>query len=635
MILRPALAICCCSSLLLVPLEAARADGPSLAIDISALSTDADEFLRVSGSNNDGSSGVPIAGGFDCDADGFADYAMGAFQADPCDPPRLGCSDPGGARDGAGAVHLVFGTGVIAGSVDTAGLPVMPAQRLEIAGDQAREAAGSEIWMDDVTGDGVGDLLIARQNYTPGAGRIGAGALTILVGGPELRTYANALQPLDLRSPPQSLTITNIVGAQFQDRVGIWMRTGDVTGDGIADIAVGADQASGSGQNHHGQVYVIRGGMHLDANQTVDLTNFPAAAGGTILAGHIARIVPPPGSNEFHLGATVQIADLDGNGRAEVIAAAALNRSGAALGPAGGSGGHASGGSVNGSVYIAWDDNFPAGLWAVGYEIDLAAPPGTRTIIDGAAVNQSFGEEILGGLDYDHDRAADLFVGDLVSNVGGFFAAGRGLVIYDIASLAGLDIDLDTPPPGLELTEFLGGGSNHIAADTAMQGDFDGDGFDDLAFSSPHASPLGRFNAGTLHVFHGQNGLWPETIDLAPGALPPASEIRISEIYGANGRSGSDEGDILCYSAAAGDIDADGRDDFITNEMQGNGLDPSDVDAGNLIVLSGDLVAVPEASQALLGLAAVASLTALRLRRPRCRGAHSKSTELDRPPGPV
>ena len=51
--------------------------------------------------------------------------------------------------------------------------------------------------------------------------------------------------------------------------------------------------------------------------------------------------------------------------------------------------------------------------------------------------------------------------------------------------------------------------------------------------------------------------------------------------------------------------------------MQGNGLDPSDVDAGNLIVLSGDLVAVPEASQALLGLAAVASLTALGLRRAR------------------
>jgi hypothetical protein len=329
-------------------------------------------------------------------------------------------------------------------------------------------------------------------------------------------------------------------------------------------------------------------------------------------------VLPPPGSNEFHFGATLQVADLDGNGRAEVIGAATLNRSGASLRPAGGDRmHHAIGGSPNGTVYIAWDDNFPVGAWDPGYEIDLDDPPGTTTIIDGASFHVSFGEEILGGLDYDHDGAADLFVGDLVSQVGSFAQAGRGLVLYDIASLAGASVDLDFPPPGLERTEFLGGGAGHIAADTAMQGDFDGDGFDDLAFSSPHAAPLGRIDAGTIHVFHGQDGLWPATIDLATDALPPASEIRISEIYGANARQAGDAGDILCYSAAAGDIDADGRTDFITNEMQGNGLALADVDAGNLVVLSGSLVALPEAPQALLGLTAIASLASLRCSRRR------------------
>jgi hypothetical protein len=602
MSLRPVRAAAGCALLLLTCLRPASADDPSLTVDIAQLSTTSGDLLRVSGFNNNGGSGVPVAGGFDCDGDQFPDIAMGAFQANVCDPPSLGCRN--GPRRRAGTVHLVFGTGAVAGAPP----------RLEIVDDQNEELTGSEVWMDEVTDDAFGDLLIARQNFTPASGRLGAGALTILVGGPELRTFANTLQPLDLRSPPAELTIVNIVGAQFQDRLGIWMRTGDVSGDGIADIAVGADQASVPGQTHRGEVYVIRGGPHLDATQTVDLQNFPSPGDGTVLAGHIARITPPAGSSHFHTGATVQVEDLDGNGRSEVLAAAALNRAGASIPPEGGTA-HPTGGSADGTVYIAWDDNFPAGDWDVGYEIDLSNPPGTRTILDGPSVYISFGEEMLGGLDYDDDGNSDLFVGDLVSPVGGQSQAGRGLVLYDIASLAGATVDLESPPQGLVMTEFLGGGFRHIAADTAMQGDFDGDGFDDLAFSSPHARPFGRIDAGAIHVFHGQDGVWPATIDLLAGNLPSPSLVRISEIYGANGATSGDGGDVLCYSAAAGDIDGDGRTDFITNEMTGNGVAAADVDAGNLIVLSGSLVAVPEAGKASLALWALAGLSALRRAR--------------------
>jgi hypothetical protein len=156
----------------------------------------------------------------------------------------------------------------------------------------------------------------------------------------------------------------------------------------------------------------------------------------------------------------------------------------------------------------------------------------------------------------------------------------------------------------------VGGEPGDIATDTALQGDFDGDGFDDLAFSSPHASPLGRDEAGTIHVFHGQDGLWPESIDLAPGMLPAPELLRISEIYGANGRDGSDKGDTLCYSAASGDVDGDGRIDLITNEMVGNGLQPGTIDVGNLIVISGELL--PEPATPVLAIAALATLVAWR-----------------------
>ncbi len=557
-----------------------------MAVDLAAASADEGVLLRVHGSAGVGSSGVPVAGGFDCDGDGLRDYALAAMRASP-----LG-------RSGAGEVHLVFGNGRAGGRLDTA--QAQP-RILHILGDGTSEATGSEIWMDDVTGDGLGDLLIARQNFRPDAARPGAGALTILVGGAALRDHAATLQPLDLRAPPASVTLTTLVGAAAVDRLGIWMRTGDVTGDGIADLVVGADQEDGAGENDRGAVYVIRGGAHLAVDQTIDL----ADPGSTALTKHLARIAPPPGSEEFHFGATLQVADLDGNGRGEVLIAAALNRAGAGI-PADGAppgSAHGGGGSLDGTLYIAWDDNFPSGLWNPNFAFDIDSPPGSRTIIDGGALNRSFGEEILGGLDYDDDGLADLFVGDLVGDgTPGQTrpASGIGHVLYAAASLKGLVFDLDVPPPGLVQSTFLGGAAGDIAADTAAHGDFDADGLDDLSFSSPHGSPLGRDDAGTIHVFYGQSGPWPALIDLEPGSLPPPAAVRISEVYGANGTVGSDAGDTLCYSAAAGDLDGDGRTDLITNEMLGNGLAPGTEDVGNLLVLSGALVSgVPGCSDGL------------------------------------
>ena len=91
---------------------------------------------------------------------------------------------------------------------------------------------------------------------------------------------------------------------------------------------------------------------------------------GTILLWvlcDIARLNPPAGSAGFHLGATCFIADLDGNGRGEVLAAAALNRSGAGIQPVGASTRQSSGGALRGRLFIVWDDNFPSAPWPVSW----------------------------------------------------------------------------------------------------------------------------------------------------------------------------------------------------------------------------------------------------------------------------
>jgi hypothetical protein len=287
----------------------------------------------------------------------------------------------------------------------------------------------------------------------------------------------------------------------------------------------------------------------------------------------------------------VQLADLDGNERAEVLVAAALNRAGASIRPAGPLPGpvHGSGGAPDGTLFIAWDDNF-TGPWGAGLEFEITQGPGIWTRINGAACNVSFGEEILGGLDYDADGRAELFVGDIVGNCAPQSRpqAGTGHVFYDAAGLAGLDFDLDSPPPAVARTDIFGAGSGHIASDTALHGDFDGDGIADLGITSPHAAPLGRVDAGAFHVFFGKEEGWPETVDLK--FLAAETEFRVTEVRGANGARVGDRGDVLGYSAAAGDVDGDQRVDLIVNEMLGNGVPPGGVDTGNLIILKGGFV---------------------------------------------
>jgi len=580
----------CAAAALTALLTTASTDGPRAAtpgvtIDLAEVPDSSARLRRVYGSVGDGSFGLPVSGGFDIDADGHPDYAVGAMLADPL------------ARTDAGEVFLTFGDGSVGAPFDTA---TVQSAILRIAGSGTLEMAGSELWMDDVTGDGVGDLLIARQNLRGSSpDRPGAGALTILVGGSAVGTFAATQQVLDLASPPPSLTLFTIVGAATTDRLGIWMRTGDVTGDGTADLVVGADQESFGGETHRGAAYVIRGGAHLATNTTIDLKDF----GTTALAGHIARVIPPPDPDmppgHDHFGSTCQIADLDGNGDAEVLIASSLNRAGASIDADGAPANSADSFSINpgGTLYIVWDDNFPAGTWAAALTIDLDSPTGGLSVIEGDAVGGSkfFGEEILGGLDYDDDGDADLFVGDITGDLSGEGRAGAGAghLFYDAAGLEDQSFALDAVPMGIELTTFLGGASGDLAADTGLHGDFDGDGIDDLAFSSPHAAPLGRISAGKLHIFYGRSGGWPSSIDLKHGELPEPSEVHIVEILGAQGTSGSDKGDTLSYSGQAGDINGDGRTDLITNEMVGNGLGGAPEDVGNLIILSGMLVSVP------------------------------------------
>lgn len=561
---------------------------PSLVYDIADANASDGTFMRVRGSAGNGKYGVPLCGPADFDNDGFMDYAIAFLTASP-----LG-------RAGAGEVDLVFGDGSITVELDTA---VNQSRILRIYGAAASEAAGGEVWQADVNGDGVADLIICRQNFTPGPGRIGAGAFTIILGGPELRTLAASLQPLDFAAPEPGIRLVTFVGMNQYDRLGIWTRTGDVSSDGVDDIIAGMDQYDLGAESNNGSVFVIRGGAHLSVPRTIDLADF----GSTPIEGHIAWIKPKPGTAKWHLGATAIISDLDGDGHGEAIMAATLRRAGAVLPPAGAPPGtaEASGGSPDGTTFIVWGENFVRNRWPIGYTIPLSNVPRALTVIDGAGFNQALGEE-LAGADFSGDGNADLFLGDLIADGTAPPSrpfSGMGFVIYRAGDLRDLSFDLDAPPPGVTYTKILGPSENAIGADTVIPGDFDDDGLADLAFGSPHDAPQARENAGIIHVLYGKAGGWPAIVDTAFGNLPSPSAMRIAEIHGALGSAElpdmtRDEGDTLCYSMSAGDANGDGKDDIVTNEMQGNGFTLATVDVGNLLIISGDaLLRAPSAAR--------------------------------------
>lgn len=566
------------SSRALVPLPVPVPPPSSLVVlDLNDVVT-ANGVLRASGSVGTGRFGVPVAGGLDCDGDGALDFAMAAMLASP-----LGRVD-------AGQVFLIFGNGSTGQNIDTA---VANTSVLQILGAGQQENTGSEIWIDDLTGDGLGDLIIGRQNYT-GFGRIGAGAVSVVVGNQELAEMASRGESLDLAAPPAGVNIVTFVGAATLDRLGMWIRAGDVDGDGVADLAIGADQADTAGEDNAGTVFLIRGGVHLDVTATIDFSAF----GSTMLAGQVAKLNPPIGASSYHFGASLSLGDLDDNGRAEVYVAAALNRSGGTLLAAGAPAGSAegSGGNPGGSLFIFWDDNFPlVGTWPAGLTIEFSGASGSTTRIDGGTVtgvfsSDSFGEEILPGADYDGDGNVDLFVGDITGSPSGRSRAGLGHVIFSAAMLRNQFFNIASPPANIRVTNLLGPSAGAIFADTAAQGDFDGDGRIDLAIGSPHDAPLGRTDAGSLQILWGQAN-WPATVDLVTSARPSSSEFGITDIVGAaGGTSTADHGDTLMYSAATGDIDGDGRDDLIVNEMQGNGIASDALDVGNLLVIPGNII---------------------------------------------
>ncbi|MGB1087165.1 MAG: hypothetical protein ACPG06_02240, partial [Alphaproteobacteria bacterium] len=361
-------------------------------------------------------------------------------------------------------------------------------------------------------------------------------------------TIVNAVIDLAVLSPTKGFVIQGDVAGDLAG----WDVSGggDVNGDGIADVIIGASGGDDGGESA-GEAYVVfgkRGGFGVDVNgrQVIDLTDLGVNE-GFIIQGD---------EDGGDAGLSVSFAgDVNGDGFDDVLVGVPLveNTAGNRVGKA--------------AVIFGSDQGFGAPDVAQRQVIDLAQLSEAQGffIVQDSADEEELGHSVEAAGDVNNDGLADIIVGH-----GEYFTAGRSTDAHVIfgttqgfgdlvagtdrreVDLANLDANDGFTIRGSQRTD--GGGTTVSSA-----GDINGDGIDDLIVGAPNAE-YDSENAGQAYVVFGTNTGSNVNIDLDT-LLPSQGFV----ILGA-----SDHDRLGGAVSAAGDVNGDGYEDLIVGAPVGD-----------------------------------------------------------------
>ena len=122
-----------------------------------------------------------------------------------------------------------------------------------------QNVAGTSLATGDVNGDGVADLIISASTATPN-NEANAGAVYVIFGHTGAWKSATTLTPDSGTNPIDGIHGAEVDGGYYS-YIGSSLATGDINGDGIADLIIGASQnaAAESGGVGPGATFIIFG----------------------------------------------------------------------------------------------------------------------------------------------------------------------------------------------------------------------------------------------------------------------------------------------------------------------------------------------------------------------------------------
>ena len=369
----------------------------------------------------------------------------------------------------------------------------------------------------DFNGDGIEDLVVGAPQT--GAASFNRGAAFVVFGTTDVQTNDT------LSNLADGIRGFSAGGETLYDFAGVSVSgAGDVNGDGLDDILVGAigddDTASGAGA-----AYLIFG------------TNSPTAAINLISVGGASgfKVTGEVGGDQA--GSTVSSAgDVNGDGIDDFIVTAERESTNA----------YQSGAAyvVFGSASATNDFN----LSSVGAGVD-----GFKIL--GEAGFDRAGTALSAAGDVNGDGIDDIIVASPDTDANGA-NDGAAYVIFGATDLGAAQIDLSSVRSGASGFRIFGEAvGDNAGYSVSSAGDVNGDGLADLIVSAPNNSG----QAGAAYVIFGAAGLGSSEIDLSDvgGAV---SGFKINGAVAA-GRSG--------VSVSSGDINGDGIDDLVIGGQTG------------------------------------------------------------------
>jgi Ca2+-binding RTX toxin-like protein len=531
-----------------------KASGFAASIDLSGLN--GTTGFRLSGAAAGDVSGTSVASAGDVNGDGFADLIIGA---------------PGASPNGSasGASYVVFGNASgFAASIDLSSLNGSTGFKLSgaAADDHSGFSVGSA---GDVNGDGFADLIVGAYGADPNGANSGA---SYVVFGKASGFASN----IDLSGLDGS-TGFKLSGVTAGDTSGQSVASaGDVNGDGLADLIVGAPTADTLpyGTNS-GASYVVFGRL---PDTAVNRTG--SAASQTLTGGNLADVLSGLGGNDtlYGHGGNDTIDGGAGTDFAVYFGTRLNYQIVQTTGPAGSffTITDLRGGSPDGTDTLTNVETLKfsdATLQLSASSIGLSTLNGTNGFsLSGATAFDFTGVSVASAGDINRDGFDDVIVGaDGVDDHG--FSSGASYVVFGKASGFAANLDLSTLDGSTGFKLSGAAASDHSGLSVASAGDVNGDGFADLIVGAFNVDTNAQ-DAGASYVVFGKASGFTANINLS--SLDGGNGFRLDGVAIFDRSGGS--------VASAGDVNGDGFADVIIGAQ---GVDTNGYNSGASYVVFG------------------------------------------------